>query len=349
MRSNPSARTCPYGQRTERNISCRFVLALIFALGTPIAASSLTPTWCDSNGLNVSEQMICTDGILSRLDLALNKAYRTARRAEPELGQDSWLAERDRCGASISCLETKYRSRIAELDAIADGATTTSYSRDPDPDMPSEAITVTPLSEIEKSPPRPEPDMSPSPQAMDDPRVAELEERLRRRANQDHGPPQVGTALPALGRDHLEALVVRPQLEEMTPRPWCDARRLNPTEETICADRDLSRLDALLEQVYGRTNARDNDEAQLTWLRSERDACGTNILCIAGAYANRIAALDAPLARAAEQRHDIEIPAGHYPPPGSWRIWYPDRPPGRQPPPSSCDVQVPHGAVLIEG
>lgn len=215
--------------------------------------------------------------------------------------------------------------------------------------MPSGTITVTPLSEIEESPPRPEPEMSPGPRARDDARVAELEERLRRRANQDHGQPQEGIALPALGRDHLNALVGRPQIEEMTPRPWCDARRLNSTEETICADRDLSRLDALLKLVYGRTNARDNDEAELAWLRSERDACGTNILCIAGAYADRIAALDAPLARAAEQRHDIEIPTGHYPPPGLCRIWYPDRPTGRQPPPSSCDVQVPHGTVQIKG
>ena len=60
------------------------------------------------------------------------------------------------------------------------------------------------------------------------------------------------------------------QLDSMMPRPWCNAERLNPTERSICADRDLSRLDALLELVYGRTTARDDDAAQLAWLRSER-------------------------------------------------------------------------------
>ncbi|SEK32652.1 hypothetical protein SAMN05443999_101217 [Roseovarius azorensis] len=44
-----------------------------------------------------------------------------------------------------------------------------------------------------------------------------------------------------------------------------------------------------------------------------------------------------------------DIPAGHYPPPGGCRIWYPDRPAGHQPPPGSCNVHVPRGAMLIRG
>lgn len=46
------------------------------------------------------------------------------------------------------------------------------------------------------------------------------------------------------------------------------------------------------------------------------------------------------------------IPKGHYPPPGSCRIWFPDRPPGHQPPPGPCErlhYQVPPGAYLIRG
>ena len=35
-------------------------------------------------------------------------------------------------------------------------------------------------------------------------------------------------------------------LDSMMPRPWCNAERLNPTARSICVDRDLSRLDALL-------------------------------------------------------------------------------------------------------
>ena len=45
----------------------------------------------------------------------------------------------------------------------------------------------------------------------------------------------------------------------------------------------------------------------------------------------------------------LDIPNGHLPPPGSCRVWYPDRPPGHQPPPTSCNVDMPAGAVLIRG
>lgn len=80
------------------------------------------------------------------------------------------------------------------------------------------------------------------------------------------------------------------QLDSMTPRPWCSAERLNPTERSICADHNLLRFDALLELVYGQTIA--HDDAQLAWLRFERDACGTDSLCIARAYSARIGRLD---------------------------------------------------------
>ncbi len=46
----------------------------------------------------------------------------------------------------------------------------------------------------------------------------------------------------------------------------------------------------------------------------------------------------------------LHIPKGHLPPPGSCRIWYPDRPPGHQPPPGDCGIlahRVPAGAWLI--
>ena len=48
----------------------------------------------------------------------------------------------------------------------------------------------------------------------------------------------------------------------------------------------------------------------------------------------------------------VHIPSGHYPPPGSCRIWFPDRPPGQQPPPGPCEqlqYRVPPGAYLIRG
>lgn len=48
----------------------------------------------------------------------------------------------------------------------------------------------------------------------------------------------------------------------------------------------------------------------------------------------------------------FRIPPGHYPPPGSCRIWFPNRPPGQQPPPGDCDQldrRVPAEAYLVYG
>ncbi|MGR3571577.1 hypothetical protein [Brevirhabdus sp.] len=84
---------------------------------------------------------------------------------------------------------------------------------------------------------------------------------------------------------------------EGKPRPWCGGSRLNPTERTICADETLSDMDAALEAVYGRVKARDGDRGQLTWLRGDRDACGANVDCIAGAYLRRIVILGGRLRR----------------------------------------------------
>lgn len=62
--------------------------------------------------------------------------------------------------------------------------------------------------------------------------------------------------------------------------------------------------------------------------------------------------------REAEKRGEGEwslralgIPNGHMPPPGSCRIWYPNREPGHQPPPFKCGigrVSVPLGAFLVQ-
>ena len=54
------------------------------------------------------------------------------------------------------------------------------------------------------------------------------------------------------------------------------------------------------------------------------------------------------------QRHGynrLDIPKGHYPPPGECRVWFPDRPAGQQSPPGNCDQlrrRVPAGAWLIQ-
>lgn len=269
----------------------RTILVMVVAMAMPSATSAVTPPWCSSETLNTSEMMICTDGILSRLDARLNAAYDSARRVEPNLDQASWLAHRDECGAAVSCLETAYRSRISELRAIA-SAHRGAPSRRPSGTVPDPgAISVTPLPSVEKSPVRPE-----SPRqnqlGLDSDLVARLEELLRAQEGRKRVRPQekrrADVPVPDLGA----APEILSEINEMIPRPWCDTRRLNQTERTICADPDLSRLDALLEITYGRTTARDEDTAQIEWLRSERDACGTDIGCIAIAYDDRIEALE---------------------------------------------------------
>ena len=46
----------------------------------------------------------------------------------------------------------------------------------------------------------------------------------------------------------------------------------------------------------------------------------------------------------------VEVPRGHYPPPGECRVWYYGREPGHQPPPGRCSSlvgRVPLGALLL--
>ena len=57
-------------------------------------------------------------------------------------------------------------------------------------------------------------------------------------------------------------------------------------------------------------------------------------------------------APAAPAYDEVEIPRGHWPPPGKCRIWFPDRPPGHQPAPGNCKklrYRVPFGAYLVHG
>lgn len=51
-----------------------------------------------------------------------------------------------------------------------------------------------------------------------------------------------------------------------------------------------------------------------------------------------------------QKRYSINIPKGHFPPPGHCRIWHPDREPGQQPPPQRCPIQmnnIPLGAYVV--
>jgi hypothetical protein len=57
------------------------------------------------------------------------------------------------------------------------------------------------------------------------------------------------------------------------------------------------------------------------------------------------------LASTAAYAAPAHIPAGHLPPPGSCRVWYPGTPPGHQPPPQACHTAfqvAPVGAWVVE-
>ena len=60
-----------------------------------------------------------------------------------------------------------------------------------------------------------------------------------------------------------------------------------------------------------------------------------------------------PRAGTAGPRELAGVPRGHYPPPGECRVWYPNRPPGQQPPPTSCDrlagQRLEPGAFILHG
>ena len=75
-------------------------------------------------------------------------------------------------------------------------------------------------------------------------------------------------------------------------RPWCTASRLNATEAAICENPYLAQLDADLTSAY---NASSRDAtAQGRWRTGTRDACGSNVACIARAVEARIAVLKTP-------------------------------------------------------
>ena len=73
---------------------------------------------------------------------------------------------------------------------------------------------------------------------------------------------------------------------------WCIANHLNPTEKTICTNKELISLDKKLASVYGTSKANNKDKEQIDWLKNKRNACGIDVGCIRSAYDNRINQLD---------------------------------------------------------
>ena len=72
---------------------------------------------------------------------------------------------------------------------------------------------------------------------------------------------------------------------------WCSSGSgLNTTERAICNDAILGALDSELGRVFAQSDVSRDDQSR--WLRQDRDACGSDILCIERSYRDRLAVLD---------------------------------------------------------
>lgn len=131
------------------------------------------------------------------------------------------------------------------------------------------------------------------------------------------------------------------------PKPAVDDERIalqRQLEEEIARRRHAEAQAASLRERLDAEQARGSRDAwaEEDWpapAREERRPA------IAPAGEFRVAALDT------DYRGRIErIPRGHRPPPGLCRIWFPGRPPGKQPRPGDCHAlrqRLPAGAWLI--
>lgn len=106
--------------------------------------------------------------------------------------------------------------------------------------------------------------------------------------------------------------------------------------------------DSRREGDWDRERKRDKDDE-----RYERDRDDDRDVRRRGGLGGVLGRVILPPAGTAGPRQLAGVPRGHYPPPGSCRIWYPNRPPGHQPPPTSCGnlrgVRLEPGAFILHG
>lgn len=133
------------------------VLVVLFALAASTAANAVSFS-CD-NARTGTEQAICHDLALGRLDDELAVTYKKARLEAVSRGQSDvdirsaqreWMADREKCASEPRCLETQYRSRLDQLRAApprdqsgtdtSDGSSQTSVSEEGSIDGPEEGL-----------------------------------------------------------------------------------------------------------------------------------------------------------------------------------------------------------------
>jgi uncharacterized protein len=91
------------------------------------------------------------------------------------------------------------------------------------------------------------------------------------------------------------------------------AKAKSKIEQAICADPSLSDLDEYLGRYYGGAAQTLNDGAsclkaeQRVWVKTVRDACGTNTACLKDVYLKRLGALDG-LQPGVTKLKNVELP-----------------------------------------
>lgn len=73
------------------------------------------PLWCTAPRLNKTERTICTDVILSAMDIKLAEIYGASTVHRKDVAQRAWLKKRNSCGSNISCIKNTYENRIRSL------------------------------------------------------------------------------------------------------------------------------------------------------------------------------------------------------------------------------------------
>jgi hypothetical protein len=96
------------------------------ATAPAVITSSVRPEWCRTQrSFNRAEVLVCSDPVLSRMDLQLQSAHDRVlagltgtNRKKFETNNDSWAASRDACNSNRACVLQSYTRRVEELDRM---------------------------------------------------------------------------------------------------------------------------------------------------------------------------------------------------------------------------------------
>lgn len=81
------------------------------------------PSFNCAKAASAVEKAICSDNSLAALDVQLARTYQSLKKSLPSSqfarvrsSQREWIAQRDYCGSSVSCISQAYRNRLNQLN-----------------------------------------------------------------------------------------------------------------------------------------------------------------------------------------------------------------------------------------